>query len=36
MATKVTRIKTQAAQVPIPQSREQAVEAIAEIGRRQR
>jgi len=36
MAKTVTRVKTPAAQVPIPQSREDAVAAVAEIGRRQR
>jgi len=36
MAAKVTRIKTPAAKAEIPQSREAAVEAVAEIGRRQR
>lgn len=33
---KKARIKTEAVPVPVPQSREEAVEAIAEIGRRQR
>lgn len=33
---KQPRIKTEASAFPIPQSREQAVEAIAEIGRKQR
>jgi phage host-nuclease inhibitor protein Gam len=36
MAKSPTRIKTEAAAVPIPQSRDQVIEAIAEIGRRQR
>jgi phage host-nuclease inhibitor protein Gam len=36
MATKLTRVKTKAAAVPIPQSREEAIEAVAEMGRRQR
>ena len=36
MATKNTRLKAAAVTYPVPQSREQAVEAIAEIGRRQR
>ncbi|MBI3771434.1 MAG: host-nuclease inhibitor Gam family protein [Gammaproteobacteria bacterium] len=34
--SKVTRIKTEAVQSRVPQSREEAVDAIAEIGRRQR
>ena len=33
---KTTRIKTAAVTIPVPQTREQVVEAIAEIGRRQR
>ncbi|MBW7997511.1 MAG: host-nuclease inhibitor protein Gam [Candidatus Glassbacteria bacterium] len=36
MGTKTTKIKSEAADYPVPQSREEAVEAIAEIGRRQR
>jgi phage host-nuclease inhibitor protein Gam len=36
MVARTTRIKTVAVAIPVPQNREQVVEAIAEIGRRQR
>jgi phage host-nuclease inhibitor protein Gam len=36
MATKKTRIKTAAVEHPVPQSREEVIEAIAEIGTAQR
>lgn len=36
MAAKNSRVKADAVTFPVPQSREQAVDAIAEIGRRQR
>lgn len=36
MARQTTRVKAPAAAHPVPQSREQAIAAIAEIGRRQR